>query len=506
MVIAHSLPEIRRRDVVGFAALPPDMWKVRGPQRGNPAGVPISDLPEMPPFFSWGYAPNSGRSPIELEATDTVGQSRHRTSSGRAARTKHLLGKSILCLLFMLVVVIEPLRARSVVAPDNSLRVFLLEAKQLQSTKQRIHDGDKTLAPAWSKLERDAQKALTVGPFSVTSKEATPPSGDKHDYMSQAPYFWPDPNKPNGLPYIRRDGERNPEINKITDHRSLDQLESSVETLALAYYFKGDEAYAAKATQLLRAFFLDPATRMNPNLQYAQFIPGVNTGRGIGLIETRSLTQVVDAIGLLAGSKAWTETDQRGLEDWFGKFLRWMRESKNGRDEAAAKNNHGTYYDVQVVSFALFLGKKDYAAEVVQAARQKRIATQVEPDGRQPLELARTKAWSYSVGNLDGLMLLARLGESVGVDLWNYKTPDGRSIRLALDYLVPFAFGQQKWAYQQLGEWPPQMLFPLMRRAEAKYQDPQFRALMVKIPRVDSADRSNLLLSSLAQGHQAKMN
>jgi hypothetical protein len=313
--------------------------------------------------------------------------------------------------------------------------------------------------------------------------------------MSQAPYFWPDPNKPNGLPYIRRDGERYPEINKITDHRSLDQLESSVETLALAYYFKGDEAYAAKATQLLRAFFLDPATRMNPNLQYAQFIPGVNTGRGIGLIETRGLTQVVDAIGLLAGSKAWTETDQRGLEEWFGKFLRWMRESKNGRDEAAAKNNHGTYYDVQVVSFALFLGKKDYAAEVVQSARQKRIATQVEPDGRQPLELARTKAWSYSVGNLDGLMLLARLGENLSVDLWNYKTSDGRSIRGALDYLVPFAFGQQKWAYLQLGEWPPQMLIPLMRRAAAKYQDPQYRALMLKIPSFDPADRSNLFLS-----------
>src|SRR2546426_6734005 len=341
--------------------------------------------------------------------------------------------------------------------------VFLLDARQLQLPRQRLRDSDKSLTAAWARLERDAQKALSEGPFSIVNKSVTPPSGDKHDYMTQAPYFWPDPKSPKGLPYIRRDGERNPEINKITDHRSLDQLESSVETLALAYYFKGDETYAAKAVQLLRAFFLDPATRMNPNLQYAQFIPGVNTGRGIGLIETRGLTQVVDSIGLLAGSKAMTEADQRGLQDWFGKFLQWMQESKNGRDEAAAKNNHGTYYDVQVVTFALFLGKKDYAAEVVQAARQKRIATQVEPDGRQPLELARTKAWSYSVGNLDGLMLLAKLGENVGVDLWNYKTSDGRSIRRALDYLAPFALGQQKWAYQQLGEWPPQMLFLLLR-------------------------------------------
>ena len=207
--------------------------------------------------------------------------------------------------------------------PDGGTmpRVFLLDAKQVQLTRQRVRDGDKSLNAAWARLEREAQKALSEGPFSVVNKSVTPPSGNRHDYMTQAPYFWPDPKSPNGLPYIRRDGERNPEINKITDHHSLDDLENSVETLALAYYFKGDEVYAAKAVQLLRAFFLESATRMNPNLEYAQFIPGVNTGRGIGLIETRGLTRVVDAIGLLAGSKSLTEADQRGLQDWFGKFL-----------------------------------------------------------------------------------------------------------------------------------------------------------------------------------------
>jgi hypothetical protein len=319
------------------------------------------------------------------------------------------------------------------------------------------------------KLERDARNALTSGPFSVTSKSPTPPSGDKHDYMSQAPYFWPDPNRPNGLPYIRRDGERNPEIEKITDHRVMDQMESAVETLALAWHATRNEEYAAKSATLLRTFFLDPATRMNPNLQFAQGIPGVNTGRGIGLIETRGLTRIVDAIGLLAGSKSWTATDQKGLEDWFSRFLQWMLESKNGRDEAAAKNNHGTFYDVQVVSFALFLGKNDLAKSVLENAKSKRIAAQIEPDGKQPLELARTKSWSYSVMNLDGLMRLARLGEKVGVDLWNYETRDGRSIRKALEFLQPFASGEKKWSYQQLGEWPPQILLPLIRRAETQY-------------------------------------
>lgn len=374
-----------------------------------------------------------------------------------------------------------------------SPRVFLLDGDQLEVVRRRVLEGDRSLSAPLARLERDAQKALREGPFSIVNKGVTPPSGDKHDYMSQAPYFWPDPKSPNGLPYIRRDGERNPEINKITDHRSLDDLENSVETLALAYYFKGDEAYATKAAQLLRAFFLDPATRMNPNLEYAQFIPGVNTGRGIGLIETRGLTRVVDAIGLLAGSKALSDADERGLREWFGTFLQWMLESKNGREEAAAKNNHGTYYDVQVVSFALFVGKKELAVGVLQAARQKRIAVQIEPDGRQPLELARTKAWGYSNGNLDGLMQLATLGERVGVDLWKFQTTDGRSIRKALDFLVPTALGQGKWQYQELDGVKPESLFPLMRRAARIYQDKQYQASMVKVPAVGLADRSRLL-------------
>lgn len=380
----------------------------------------------------------------------------------------------------------------------SPLRVFLLDSRRLAQTRQRILSGDRTFAAALGKLESEARKALVAGPFSVASKTATPPSGDKHDYMSQAPYFWPDPKTPGGLPYIRRDGERNPEINRFPDHRNMDHMVEAVETLALAYYFKGDAAYAAKAAQLLRAWFLDPATRMNPNLEYAQAIPGVNTGRGTGLIETRGLTRVVDAVGLLAGSKAWTEKDQQGIREWFDRFLRWMLESKNGRDEAAAKNNHGTYYDVQTASFALFLGKRELAANILQTARQRRIATQIEPDGRQPLELARTRAWSYSVGNLQGLMLLAALGENVGVDLWNYQTADGRSIRRALEYLAPFAFGERKWPYQQLGDWPPQMLFPLLRQAAAHYRDRQYRALVSKLPQVDPADRSCLLNPPIA--------
>lgn len=372
-------------------------------------------------------------------------------------------------------------------------RVFIIDGQKLAETKHRIKSGDQTFAAALTKLEADARRAMQQEPLSVVNKSTAPASRDKHDYMSQAPYFWPNPNKPGGLPYIRRDGERNPEINKISDHRALDQMEAAVHTLSLAYYFKGDEEYAARATQLLRAWFLDPATRMNPNLEYAQFIPGANTGRGIGLIETRGLAKTVDAIGLLAASKSWTSADQKGLEAWFTRFLDWMGESRNGREENAAKNNHGTYYDVQAMSFALFVGRNDLAKRIAETAKEKRIALQIEPDGRQPLELSRTKAWSYSNFNLDGLMMLARLAENSGVDLWVYETKDGRSIRRALEYLYPYAVDDRKWTYQQIGGFEVKLFFPLMRRAAAHYQDKKFKAAELRIPKSDQTDREHLL-------------
>jgi hypothetical protein len=308
--------------------------------------------------------------------------------------------------------------------------------------------------------------------------------------MSQAPYFWPDPAKPDGRPYIRKDGERNPEIDRITDHRAIDGL-SNAQTLGLAFYFGGDERYAEKAATLLRVFFLDPATRMNPNLEYAQYIPGVNTGRGIGLIETRGLTRVADTVRLLDTTRAWTADDDRDVKAWFASFLHWMQTSPNGRAESRSKNNHGTYYDLQVAVYALFVDRPLLARQVFEAAKQTRIGFQIEPDGRQPLELARTRAWSYSVMNLDGLTALASVGERAGVDLWHYRTADGRSIRAALLYLAPYAFGPPPvWPYRQLGGFNGAALFPVLRRAAARYHDGDVRSVAAKLPRIAARDRS----------------
>jgi hypothetical protein len=327
-------------------------------------------------------------------------------------------------------------------------RLFLLDPTLLAQAKSRLTTDRQ---PALASLKSDADKALQSPVRSVMDKKLTPASGDKHDYMSVAPYFWPDPTKPDGKPYVRKDGQVNPErTNNATDNSAMKDMMADVQTLALAWYFTAHEPYAAHASKLLRTWFLDPATRMNPNLNFGQAIPGVTPGRGIGIIDTVGLIHVVDAIGLLQSSKSWTDADQQVMVAWFDAYLTWLQTSKNGKEEAAAENNHGVWYDAQLASFALFVGKTDLARQTCEAAKTRRITPQIKPDGSQPHELARTNSLSYSLYNLTAFFNLARLAEHVHVDLWHYPTSDAPLLRKALDFLTPYADPNKPWPHEQI--------------------------------------------------------
>ncbi len=402
---------------------------------------------------------------------------------------------SKLLLAITLLFITSPVVSSQQKPTGSSPRVYLLHDDALRDIRDAARRS-KVQPPAITSIREEADQALTVAPLSVTDKASVPPSGDKHDYMSLAPYWWPDPKSPNGQPYIRRDGERNPELKTAPDHTHFDKLISTVRKLSLAYYIFGEERYAAKATELLRAWFMDPRTRMNPNLRFAQAVRGRNDGRGTGLIETSNIGSVVDSVGLLAGSHAWTDADQQAMQKWCADFLDWMLTSNNGKDEAAAKNNHGSFYDVQIASLALFTGRIDLARNVMDAAAHRRIDVQIQPDGSQPLELARTKSFSYSVFNLTALFELARLGDHVGVNLWSYRSSDGRSIRTALDYLLPYATGEDKWAYRQIEPIKPQELAPLLLEASFRFKAPAYRTVALKIDPAASASLTALFLDA----------
>jgi len=372
-------------------------------------------------------------------------------------------------------------------------RLFILDAKNLVKAKEQLQSNDPAVVPAYNKLIREADRALTSETLSVIQKESTPPSGDKHDYMSIAPYWWPNPNTPNGLPYVRRDGEINPERDQTSDRKRLDNIVQAVKTLSLGYFFIGREEYAAQATKLLRVWFLEPATKMNPNLRYAQAIPGRNNGRGPGIIETHNLPELIDAVGMLNESKSWEQSNQRALQDWFNAYLIWLLESPEGRAEAKAQNNHGSWYDVQVTSYALFTGKNELAKKVLNEFPTKHTTKQIEPDGRQPRELERTQAWNYSLFNLEALFDAASIADKLGMDLWNYETQDKRGIRKALGWLLPSATGARKWSYQQISAWQPEKLAPFLRRAALRYREMSYENALSKLPGVTADQRFNLL-------------
>ncbi|MBC7948682.1 MAG: alginate lyase family protein [Chitinophagaceae bacterium] len=344
--------------------------------------------------------------------------------------------------------------------------VYIIDAGRVVELKKKVDLRDGRTMALVSQLIHQADSLVGIRPMSVIDKALVPVSGNKHDYMSQAPYFWYDSTKPNGLPYFRRDGVRNPEIYKITDRTYLGQLENASSKLALAWYLSGNEKYAAKAALLLRTWFLDEATRMNPHLEYGQAIPGVNTGRGIGIIETIALTNIADAAGILTGSNSWTQNDHAALQKWYGSYLDWLITSQHGKDERRAKNNHGTWYYAQAIDFALFTGDKAKAKQLVEESLA-RLDSQLNSDGQQPLELERTTALGYSTMNLKGWFIVARLAEKTGIDLWNFKTSKGATLTSAVEWLLPYAIGEKSWPYQQINKYNPSEIYPLLLQLKA---------------------------------------
>ncbi len=365
--------------------------------------------------------------------------------------------------------------------PTPTPETLLMDVGDLNKKRLRIAARDTSLMPAYRKLITQADHLVAEAKvYSVMNKTQLPPSGDKHDYMSQAPYWWPDPSKPDGKPYIRKDGDRNPEINGITDHDQLGEVIREVELLSLAYFYSGKEQYAQHTARLLKTWFLDEKTKMNPHLNFGQGIPGINMGRGIGIIETRDLGKVCDAATLISTSKHWDNSSHQQLKAWLSAYTNWLTTSPIGKDEADEHNNHGTYYSVQLIALALFTENNSLAKSQLDTVKL-RLQRQLKPDGSQPHELARTLPYNYATMNLRAFFELAMLAKKLKIDLWNYETTDGKSMKKAFEWFLPYVQDEKQWEYKQLKSPAQDQMIILLKMASKAYNRPEFDAIGYKI-------------------------
>jgi hypothetical protein len=327
------------------------------------------------------------------------------------------------------------------------------------------------------RILKAAAAALKQEQVTVTKFHAKLSEGGPTDFYSNGDYWWPNPNTTNGLPYVQRDGQTNPE-NFIAHRQAVRQLSDAVAALGAAYKITGDDRYAKKSAELLKVFFLDQKTRMNPNLQYAQAIPGVSSGRGTGIIDTLHLVEIPKAVEAMEKSPAFPPEVLSGLKKWFADYIAWMTTSKNGHDEANAGNNHAVAFWLQVAVFAEFTGDEKNLAECRRRFTEVFVPKQMTNDGSFPAELRRTKPYGYSIFQLDNMVTLCQVLSTPKNDLWNFTLPDGRNIHKAVEFMYPYLADKSTWPRKPdvnaWEGWParqPSLLFAGLAFDEPKYLD-----------------------------------
>jgi hypothetical protein len=354
-----------------------------------------------------------------------------------------MMNRSLLCAALLVAGLHGPAQAAS---PSQ---FYTYDPAGLALAKQKLAARDPLYQPSYDALIKDADAALGHRRYSVVDKTLAPASGNKHDFFSFGPYWWPDPAKKDGLPYIRKDGVHNPASStEGTDSTRMGKFSHDVTVLALAWYFTGDGKYAAKAGELARAWFLDPATRMNPNLDYGQAIPGRVDGRGIGIISSRSLIDVMDSLALLQPTEALSDAENAGVRAWYRDYLSWLLNSRNGFEESNAHNNHGTFYSAQVVAYALYTGQQDVARRELDITKIRRIAGQIDREGKLIAELERTRPSGYVNFALEAFGYLGRYGELTEQQVWEHGE-DAHSIAQGYRFVARYVNGE-KWPYPEI--------------------------------------------------------
>ncbi len=359
-----------------------------------------------------------------------------------------------------------------------------IDAQRLENVKKSLQK--KTASPqtleAYQQLLDQAEQLLTVQNQTVMDKGFLPPSKDKHDYLSLSRYWWPDPTKENGLPWLRKDGQTNPDTQQgDVDKGRIEFSTKSIENLAFAYYFSGNQKYAEKGSSWIRSWFLDKKTKMNPNLEYAQSVPGNSNGRRSGILDGRIIPQrILDSIIIFSKSKYWTEKDNKEMNTWLTEYLVWLTESDLGKEGAKQTNNHGSFYSYQVAAIAFYLNKPETIQQAVELSK-KIFAGQFDVHGSQPHELDRTRSYFYSAFNLDALTSVAMVANKANLNFWDTKAKNGATLLTGINFLIPAANGAD-WIYNtKVQGVVPDFLIPSLTRIPSNLINQEQKILLQKL-------------------------
>jgi hypothetical protein len=326
---------------------------------------------------------------------------------------------------------------------------------------------------------------------------------DIHDYYSQAPYWWPqdDPK----APYVRKDGQTNPN-RFLANKNSINSMAEAVFTLGTAAFLLDDSRYAQRAARVVRVWFLDPKTRMNPSLEFAQEIRNVNSGRGAGIIDGRVFIRAIQGMEFLAQTGQWDAKEQAAVRRWFQEYLHWLTTSEHALDEKNIANNHASWWTAQVAAVATFV-EDDPAQKMAWAwYREQILGRQIHVNGSAPREEARSRSLSYSAFNLEAMITVCRIAQVNGVDLWSAKAKNGATLGTVIEYLLPYLSDPKKWAKEQIAEFSSDGLYYLAF-AGIGMKKPEYIALYRKLEHGESAwlGLVDLIVSRWeAAGHQTR--
>lgn len=329
-------------------------------------------------------------------------------------------------------------------------------------------------APLKDKIVKLAEEDILADPVTITSFIAERSAGTQHDFYSEGDYWWPDSLNPDG-PYVRRDGHTNPD-NFVQHRHAMIRFSRIVGNLTSAYLLTGDKKYVEPILTHVRAWFINDSTRMNPNLLYAQAIKGVATGRGIGIIDTIHLIEVVQSLLRLREEGLVPQSVDEGVQKWLKEYVGWLTTHPYGEHEMNATNNHGTCWAMQVAMFAKYIGDKDVMKLCSDRFKNIFIVNQMASDGSFPQERSRTKPYGYSLFNLDAMATICQILSTEEDNLWDYTTSDGRNMRKAIEYMCPYISDKSTWDLEPdvmyWDEWPvahPALLFAWNQWGDEKY-------------------------------------